>query len=165
MPPELSQQQMPSIDPSMQQMPPMDQQMPQMPPAPPSPEGIPSIPEGEITPGMVPTEEMMPEMPSYNPNPVGDGKPYFLGDYALIKFAGVEEGMGPETFWLVDKTNQTIRPFESEMALDESFGEDVEKALQRLVVIEPPVVDDEGDIQEGIFNWFHYPWSRIHNNG
>lgn len=143
---------MPPEIPQNPQMPPMP--MEQMPPAPQSPDGIPSMPEGEITPGMVPQEEMMPEMPSYNPNPVGDGKPYFMGDHALIKFSGPEEGLGPETFWLVTKTDQTIRPFESEMALDAAFGQDLQTALQKVVVIDPPVVDEEGDIQEGVLTGF-----------
>ena len=65
-----------------------------------------------------------------NPNPIQDGNPYFLGDHALIKFSNGEGNYGEDTYWLVDKENHTIRPFESDMALDAAFGEDLETALK-----------------------------------
>lgn len=85
-----------------------------------------------------------------NSSPVGDGKPYFLGPHALIKFSTGEEGMGPEVFWLVDKENHTIRPFESNMALDAAFGDDLEKALSNVMTITPPQMDSSGEIMDGI---------------
>lgn len=84
------------------------------------------------------------------PNPVHDGKPYFMGDHALIKFSGGEEGFGPETYWLVDKSNHTIRPFESEMALDAAFGEGVKDALQGAITVVPPAIDQDGNIHDGV---------------
>lgn len=85
-----------------------------------------------------------------NSTPVRDGKPYFMGDHALIKFSGGEEGFGPEVYWLVDKGNNTIRPFESPMALDAAFGDDLSQALKMAVTIVPPPVNSNGDIAEGI---------------
>src|ERR1035437_6170684 len=65
-----------------------------------------------------------------NSSPINDGRPYFMGDYALIRFSSGEEGFGPEVYWLVDQSNHTIRPFESHMALDAAFGQDLQTALQ-----------------------------------
>ena len=142
--------QMPVGTPAMPPMPEMGGGMPQADPG--MPPEMPPMPEMGAEMPPMPAEQQ--EMGSYNPNPVGDGKPYFMGDHALIKFAGGEEGMGPEVFWLVDKKDQTIRPFESEMALDAAFGEDLQIALQNLVVVEPPAVDEENDIQEGVLTGF-----------
>lgn len=83
-------------------------------------------------------------------NPIQNGNPYFMGDYALIKFSGGEEGFGPDTYWLVDKKDHTIRPFESNMALDTTFGSDLEEALNKVVVIAQPQVDQSGDITDGV---------------
>lgn len=101
-------------------------------------------------------ELTQPENPieQFNSAPVGEGKPYFMGDHALIKFSGGEEGLGPETYWLVDKSNNTIRPFESYMALDAAFGDDLQAALQNAVTVTSPAVDDNGDIQDGILSEF-----------
>lgn len=85
-----------------------------------------------------------------NPNPIHDGNPYFMGDHALIRFSGGEDGFGPETYWLVDKSNHTIRPFESEMALDAAFGEELQQALQNAITIVPPPTDQTGNIMEGV---------------
>lgn len=93
-------------------------------------------------------------MMEMNSSPVPDGKPYFMGDHALIKFSGGEGGFGPETYWLVDKSNHTIRPFESEMALDAAFGEDLEEALKKVVIVSPPMVDDTGNINDGVLTDF-----------
>lgn len=86
----------------------------------------------------------------YNSAPVQDGKPYFMGDHALIKFSGGEEGFGPQTYWLVDKANNTIRPFESNMALDAAFGQDLQSALQSAMTIAPPTIDSSGAITSGV---------------
>jgi hypothetical protein len=85
-----------------------------------------------------------------NPSPVQDGKPYFMGDHALIKFSSGEEGLGPETYWLVDKSNHTIRPFESHMALDAAFGDELKAALEGTVVVSPPQIDEDGEITDGV---------------
>lgn len=85
-----------------------------------------------------------------NPNPIHDGNPYFMGDHALIKFSTGEEGYGPDTYWLVDKTNHTIRPFESHMALDAAFGDDLEDALTKSVTVIAPSADETGHIHEGV---------------
>ena len=85
-----------------------------------------------------------------NPNPISDGNPYFLGDHALIRFSTGEEGFGPDTYWLVDKENHTVRPFESNMALDAAFGEDLEEALANAIMVSPPAVDQNGEITDGV---------------
>ena len=81
--------------------------------------------------------------------PVSDGAPYFMGDEALIKFSSGEEGYGSDTYWLVKKSDHTVRPFESHMALDAAFEEDLEEALKNVVVISPPNIDSENDITDG----------------
>lgn len=86
--------------------------------------------------------------------PVYDGSPYFMGDQALIKFSGEGEGFGIETYWLVDKKNRTIRPFESKGALDEVFGQDLNEALKNIMVIVPPSIDEGGKITEGVLSGF-----------
>lgn len=96
----------------------------------------------------------MPPMQEANPNPVPDGTPYFMGDHALIKFSSTEEGYGPDTYWLVDKSNHTIRPFESHMALDAAFGPDLQQALQNTVTVTPPMIDGSGDITDGVLSGF-----------
>lgn len=83
-------------------------------------------------------------------NPVQDGRPYFLGDEALIRFSSGEEGYSRDTFWLVDKGNHTVRPFESNMALDAAFGNDLEAALQNAVMVSSPQIDSNGDITDGV---------------
>lgn len=90
-----------------------------------------------------------------NPSPVNEGKPYFMGDFALIKFSGGEEGFGPEVYWLVNKEDHTIRPFESPMALDAAFGEDLQDALKKTVVIASPILDGDNDIVEGVLADFN----------
>ena len=84
-----------------------------------------------------------------NPSPVQDGNPYFMGDQALVKFSDGGEG-GPSTYWLVDKSNHTIRPFESDMALDTAFGSDLQTALQNTMTITSPTVDKDGNITDGV---------------
>jgi hypothetical protein len=77
-----------------------------------------------------------------------------MGDYALVRFSSGEDGYGPDTYWLVDKSNNTIRPFESNMALDAAFGEDLQSALQNAMTITPPRVDQNGDVTDGILSGF-----------
>lgn len=89
-----------------------------------------------------------------NSNPIHEGKPYFLGDFALIRFAGGEGGFGPEVYWLVNKEDHSIRPFESYMALDTVFGDKLEDALKRVVVIESPTLDSNNDIIDGVLTDF-----------
>jgi hypothetical protein len=89
-----------------------------------------------------------------DPNPIQNGNPYFMGDHALVKFSGGEEGFGPDTYWLVDKSNHTIRPFESHMALDAAFGQDLEEALNNVVIIAQPQVNQSGDITDGVLTDF-----------
>lgn len=89
-----------------------------------------------------------------NPTPVSDGSPYFMGDHALITFSGGEEGLGPATYWLVDKSNHTIRPFESHMALDAAFGQDLQTALQNAITVSPPNMDQQGDVTDGVLAGF-----------
>ena len=84
-----------------------------------------------------------------NSNPVQEGNPYFMGDFSLIKFSSGEEGYDPGVYWLVNKDDHTIRPFESDMALDAAFGEDLQTALQNAVTVVPPVMDQSGNITEG----------------
>lgn len=85
---------------------------------------------------------------------VHDGNPYFMSDQALIKFSSAEGGFGPETYWLVDKKDKTIRAFESHMALDEAFGEELETALKNVVTVSDPIVDQNMDITEGVLKDF-----------
>ena len=98
---------------------------------------------------MDPTQQD-PTMQQANPTPVQDGKPYFMGGHALIKFSTNEEGFGPDTYWLVDQSNHTIRPFESHMALDAAFGQDLQTALQNAVTVAPPQIDSNGGITDGV---------------
>lgn len=90
----------------------------------------------------------------FNQSAVQDGNPYFMGDHALVKFSTGEEGLGPETYWLVDKNNHTVRPFESHMALDAAFGEDLQSALQNAITVSSPMINKDGDITEGILAGF-----------
>jgi hypothetical protein len=108
-------------------------------------------------PSMIPQEPIIdeqnmeqPPIRENSPNSVQDGNPYFMGDYALIKFSTGEEVFGPATYWLVDKSNHTIRPFESHMALDTAFGEDLQDALQNAMTIVPPQIDQSGNITDGV---------------
>ena len=108
--------------------------------------------------------------PIQNDNPktsVSDGNPYFMGDFALIKFSGTEEGYDKGTYWLLDKNDHTIRPFESHMALDKAFGESLEEALNNTMIISPPETDSSGDIKSGILNNFTIlgPEYAIKDNG
>jgi hypothetical protein len=54
------------------------------------------------------------------------------------------------TFWLVNKEDHTIRPFEDLMALDAVFGENTEKALKNVVKVSTPIIDEDGEIAEGV---------------
>jgi hypothetical protein len=94
-----------------------------------------------------PQEELISQS---NPTPIQDGKPYFLGNHALVRFSGGEGGFGPEIYWLVDKEDHTIRPFESDMALDATFGDELESALKNAVTIASPMIDQDGEITEGV---------------
>jgi hypothetical protein len=99
-------------------------------------------------------QDQVPEIMQHSPNPVGDGKPYFMGDHALINFSTGEEGLGPETYWLVDKNDHTVRPFESNMALDAAFGEDLQMALQKAITVSTPSIDGDGNITDGVLSDF-----------
>jgi hypothetical protein len=124
------------------------------------------MPPDQMTPPMTPDPTQMdqgqpPMDPSMgqqfsqpNPNPVQDGKPYFMGGEALIRFSSGEEGFGPETYWLADQSNHTIRPFESHMALDAAFGDGLQEALQNAVTVTPPKIDSNGDIVDGVLEGF-----------
>jgi len=92
--------------------------------------------------------------PIESTTPVHDGKPYFMGDHALIKFSNGASGNGPEVYWLVDKDSQTLRPFESSMAMDAAFGKDLEEALKHVVVVAHPTIDSNGDIKTGVLKGF-----------
>lgn len=103
---------------------------------------------------MDPNETQDPTAMQANPAPVSDGTPYFMSGHALIKFSGGEDGVAPETYWLVDQSNHTIRPFESHMALDAAFGQDLETALQNAVTVTPPNLDQQGDVTDGVLAGF-----------
>lgn len=93
-------------------------------------------------------------MPTPSSAPIQDGNPYFMGQHALIKFSSGEEGYGPAVYWLVDKEDHTIRAFESHMAMDAAFGQDLEAALTNAVTINPPATDQSGEITEGVLTDF-----------
>lgn len=99
---------------------------------------------------MDPNQLLPGQVSQMSSNPVQDGKPYFMGGEALIRFSSGEEGYGADTFWLVDKSNHTVRPFESHMALDAAFGKDLETALQNVVTVAPPQIDSSGEITDGV---------------
>ena len=94
----------------------------------------------------VPDENSMGNTPS----PVSDGKPYFMGSHALIQFSGGEDGLRPSTYWLVSKDDHTIRPFESQAALNAVFGANSQDALQNTVTVSPPNIDQHGNISDGV---------------
>jgi len=77
-----------------------------------------------------------------------------MGDFALVKFSDGDGGYDEATYWLVDKKSHTIRPFESNMALDAAFGEDLQTALQNTMTITSPMIDGNGEIVEGILSDF-----------
>jgi len=141
MPPELPPQQ--PMPPQMPQGQPMPPQMPPMPPE------MPEMPMEEPIMEQEAPEQIMP----YSMSPVNDGMPYFMGDYALIQFAS-EDAMTSQTYWLVDKGDHTLRPFESEMALDAAFGDQLQEALQNAVTVTPPNIDSEGEITSGVLEGF-----------
>lgn len=89
-----------------------------------------------------------------NQSPIRKGTPYFMGDQALVKFSpgGGEPDSG--LHWLVDKANNTVRPFESEVALQAAFGDGYEAAKRGSVVLSPPVIDENGEITEGVLRDF-----------
>lgn len=96
-------------------------------------------------------EEFQPQMSSM---PVYNGSPYFMGDHSLVTFSTGEDSSGPKTYWLVDKKDHTIRPFESETALKNAFGEGFSTAMQHIVTIVPPNVDEEGLVTDGVLKDF-----------
>lgn len=89
-----------------------------------------------------------------NSSPVQDGSPYFMADFALIRFSSGEEGLDKATIWLVDKSNKTIRPFESHMALDAAFGDKLESALKNIITVSSPQVDQNNNITDGVLSDF-----------
>lgn len=96
-------------------------------------------------------EEFQPQM---NSMPVYNGTPYFMGDHALVTFSTGEDSYGSKTYWLVDKKDHTVRPFESETALKNAFGEGFQTAMRNMVTIVPPNVDEEGLITDGVLKDF-----------
>ena len=99
-----------------------------------------------------------------NSTPIQDGSPYFMGDHALVKFS---DGGESDNYWLLDKKNHTIRPFESDMALDAVFGDQLEQALRSAMVISTPSTDSSGNIMEGVLADFSILGSEyaIHEDG
>lgn len=88
--------------------------------------------------------------------PIQEGTPYFMGDHALIRFShGGEDGYGPSTYWLVSKGDHTIRPFESEKALQGAFGNGYDQAMQHVMLITPPAVSQDGEISDGVLKGFN----------
>lgn len=85
---------------------------------------------------------------------VSGGKPYFLGLHALVKFSSGLDSEGPSVFWLVDKGDKTLRPFESETALKNAFGEGYDTAMQHVVHLAHPKIDSSGDILDGALKGF-----------
>lgn len=94
-------------------------------------------------------------MDTMQPQPVHSGHPYFMGDHALIKFTSGEEGHGPETYWLADKSNHTLRPFESEAALQKAFGDGYQDAMDHVVSLVPPTISSDGEITDGVLHDFN----------
>lgn len=89
-----------------------------------------------------------------NNYPIQDGNPYFFGDEALIKFSTGENGFNKSTYWLVSKKDHTVRPFESHMALDAAFGDNLKEALNNVVIVSQPTIDQENDITDGVLTGF-----------
>lgn len=90
--------------------------------------------------------------PTPNASPVHSGTPYFMGEHALIRFSSGESGYGPETYWLADKKTHTLRPFESETALRNAFGEGFDTAMKHVVTVKSPTVNPSGEITDGVLN-------------
>jgi len=98
-------------------------------------------------------------------SPVQDGNPYFLGDEALVSFSDV--GNGVANYWLVNKKDYTIRPFETNESLTAVFGEETPEAIRNAVKVTTPKIDAEGDITEGVLSDFTIlsPEYSIKNDG
>jgi hypothetical protein len=93
-----------------------------------------------------------PEMPEGTP--VQGGTPYFMGDQAIVKFSSGEGSGLAGTYWLVDKANKTIRPFESETALKNAIGPDFTQLKKNIMKVSPPMVDENNEITDGILKDF-----------
>ena len=95
------------------------------------------------------------------------GKPYFLGGEALIQFSSGMEGEEPSVFWLVDQSNHTIRPFESDEALAAAFGSGVEEAKKRCVHVAHPTISSSGEIMDGVLKGYELLGSEhaVHSDG
>lgn len=98
------------------------------------------------------SQESMTQM---NSTPIHTGNPYFLGNEAIITFSGGEDGYGPKVYWLVDKDNRTVRPFESEIALQKVFGDGYQDALSHCVTIVPAQINQDGEIMDGVLRGFN----------
>lgn len=104
--------------------------------------------------------EMEPEMGQgmdqmfMDTTPVQDGMPYFMGDEAIVRFTSDSDGYGPATYWLVNKTDNTIRPFESESALKRAFGAGFETAKKHIVKLVSPEIDENNEIEGGVLSGF-----------
>ena len=99
----------------------------------------------------IPQEGQIPE----NSIPVSGGSPYFLGDNALVQFSSGDNPNEPVTHWLVDKSNRTLRPFESDGALQNAFGEQYPLAVRNVVKVAPPTLDESGGITDGVLRDFN----------
>ena len=98
--------------------------------------------------------------------PVMGGTPYFMGDQALVKFS-LDGSGGESTYWLVNKKKKTIQPFESMKALQAAFKEGYPEALKNAVAITVPVIDEGGEITDGVLSGFNVldPEYAIKNDG
>lgn len=88
------------------------------------------------------------------PPPIQDGSPYFMGDHTIVKFTNGTPAMGPEQYWLVDKSKDFIIPFASDAAIQAAFGEDYTTIMQNVVSVSPPAVSPQGEVQNGVFAGF-----------
>lgn len=83
------------------------------------------------------------------------GTPYFNGNEALVKFANGEDGYGADTYWLVDNSTKTARPFSSTQALQTIFGNNLNQALSSVVTINAPAMSAGGMISSGPLSNFN----------
>lgn len=85
---------------------------------------------------------------------VSGGKPYFMDKLGLVQFTSPEEGYGTDVYWLADSQDKTLRPFESETALQAAFGPGFEEAKANCVHLSPPTIDESNDIMDGVLTGF-----------
>ena len=139
------------MPPEQRMMPPQGGMMPNMPP-----DMGQGMPQG-MAQEMPPADDQMSQesdMWAIQPPPVDGGAPYFMGEHALVKFASMSGDFGPETYWLVDKNDKTLRPFESENALKKAFGDGYSTAKKHVVVVSAPNINSDGDVTDGVLEGF-----------